>query len=203
MRFRSIIRLDLWADGDDYMPVSFPVTPVAAEALAIQPSLPVSRAMKKNVSNRGDQAIRPAKCADSNANKLCTGASPEPGRSRVVHLQSRTVLSAFDQGMPLIENSVFKIHAGRRVKPGQAESHADETDIFYIIQGEATLVTGGTIINGKEIEPNEVRGDGITGGTTVTLQTGDIIIVPPGTPHWFKQIKAGPFLYYTVKSIEQ
>ena len=70
--------------------------------------------------------------------------------------------------------------------------------IFIIVEGEATFVTGGTMVDGKTIAPDELRGRTIEGGETRQLAKGDVIIVPNGVPHWFKEI-SGPFLYYTVK----
>jgi mannose-6-phosphate isomerase-like protein (cupin superfamily) len=64
--------------------------------------------------------------------------------------------------------------------------------------GSATLVTGGTMVGGKTIEPNEVRGDSISGGETRTIARGDVITVPNGTPHWFESV-SGPLTYYVVK----
>ena len=127
----------------------------------------------------------------------------EPGRGEVIHLNSNVVGGAFAKGTSLVENSLFQIHASRRADPGVAELHAHETDIFYVLQGEAELVTGGTMVNRTDIRPGQTRGDAIVGGDVVTLRPGDIIIIPAGTPHWFRQIKTAPFLYYTVKAIER
>ena len=58
--------------------------------------------------------------------------------------------------------------------------------------------TGGTAVEAKEIEPNEIRGSRIEGGDMRKLSKGDVIIVPNNTPHWFKEVD-GAFLYYTIK----
>ena len=50
----------------------------------------------------------------------------------------------------------------------------------------------------QEIEGDEYRGTMIDGGETRQLKKGDVVIVPKGTPHWFKQVD-GTFLYYVVK----
>jgi hypothetical protein len=62
----------------------------------------------------------------------------------------------------------------------------------------ATFVTGGTMGGGKNVEPEEIRGSSIDGGETRTIRPGDLIIVPNGTPHWFKEVPA-PMTYYVVK----
>jgi Cupin len=108
------------------------------------------------------------------------------------------VAAAFAKGTPLIETGDYKIHASRREGPGVAEIHARDTDIAYVIQGSATLVTGGTAVDLKSIAPEELRGTSITGGETRKLVPGDVVVIPNGVPHWFKEVGA-PFLYYVVK----
>jgi glc operon protein GlcG len=53
-------------------------------------------------------------------------------------------------------------------------------------------------VKGRTTAADEIRGESIDGGSTRTLQTGDVVIVPNGTPHWFKEV-GGPLLYYVVK----
>ena len=60
------------------------------------------------------------------------------------------------------------------------------------------VVTGGVAVGAKETAPDEVRGTVIEGGETRRIVKGDVITVPAGTPHWFKEVK-GPIAYYTVK----
>jgi len=108
------------------------------------------------------------------------------------------VEAAFAKGVPLIEVGDYKIHASRREGPGMAEIHTRDTDIAYVLRGSATLVTGGTAVGVKEIGPEELRGTAIQGGETRQLQVGDVVVIPNGVPHWFKEVQA-PFLYYVVK----
>lgn len=108
------------------------------------------------------------------------------------------VSAALVKGRPLIETAAYKIHASRRDAPGKAEVHALDTDIPYILDGAATLVTGGEAVEAKETAPNERRGASITGGASRHLAKGDIVIIPNGVPHQFTEVQ-GPFLYYTVK----
>jgi len=111
---------------------------------------------------------------------------------------SNTVAAAFTKGMPLVENSQFKIHASRREAPGMAEIHVRDTDIIYILEGSATLVTGGTALHQKTVAPDEVRGTEIQNGESRRIGKGDVIVVPNGLPHWFQQVD-GTLLYYVVK----
>jgi mannose-6-phosphate isomerase-like protein (cupin superfamily) len=118
--------------------------------------------------------------------------------SKVMLIQRDQVAAAFAKGMPLVEVGDYKIHASRREGRGMAEVHTRDTDIAYVLQGSATLVTGGTAVDLKSIGPEELRGSGIRGGETRTLEPGDVVIIPNGIPHWFKEVST-PFLYYVVK----
>lgn len=119
-------------------------------------------------------------------------------RADVAYLKSDSVQAAFMKGSPLLETGTYKIHASRRDADGQAEVHVRDTDIVYVLDGTATLVTGGQVVNGKTTARDEQRGDAIVGGQTQHLIKGDVVVVPNGTPHLFKDVTA-PFLYYVVK----
>lgn len=86
-----------------------------------------------------------------------------------------------------------------RTKSGQAELHSASADTFFVIQGHATLVTGGTIINphGKE----EVRGDSVLHGVSVELRTGDVVHIPVDTPHQLLLDGSASFVYVLVKTL--
>ena len=116
----------------------------------------------------------------------------------VRYLGHDEVAAAFAKGKPMIEVRDYKIHASRREGPGLVEVHTRDTDIAYVLQGSATLVTGGSAVGLKEIATEELRGSAIRGGETRQLNPGDVVVIPNGTPHWFKEVKA-PFLYYVVK----
>ncbi|MCG3119483.1 MAG: hypothetical protein ALAOOOJD_01892 [bacterium] len=120
--------------------------------------------------------------------------------SAVTFMDSKTVAAAFVKGQPLVENGQYKVHASHRDGPGKSEVHEHETDIIYVLEGTATFVTGGKVVDGQMIAPGEIRGAGIDGGEMRKLVKGDLVIVPQGVPHWFKDLKA-PFNYYVVKSL--
>jgi quercetin dioxygenase-like cupin family protein len=123
-------------------------------------------------------------------------AGPTP--PSVTTIPGAEVSAAFVKGRPLIETADYKVHASRRDAPGQAEIHTLDTDILYVVDGAATLVTGGEAVEVKETAPNERRGASITGGASRALVKGDIVIIPNGVPHQFTGVQ-GAFLYYTVK----
>ncbi|HET9062068.1 MAG TPA: cupin domain-containing protein, partial [Candidatus Binatia bacterium] len=83
-------------------------------------------------------------------------------------------------------------------KPGEAEVHRRDTDVIYVLGGTATIVTGGEVVEGREVEHGELRGREIRGGETRRLAAGDVLVVPNGIPHWFSAVDA-PFTYYVVK----
>jgi quercetin dioxygenase-like cupin family protein len=117
---------------------------------------------------------------------------------RVTLIGSDQTNAAFMKGQPLVETSGYKVHASRREAPGMAEIHTLDTDIIYVLDGTATVITGGTAAGTKEVATNELRGPAIEGGTAQRLAKGDVFIVPNGVPHQFTEVSA-PFLYYVVK----
>ena len=108
--------------------------------------------------------------------------------------------AAGDTGSVLVEDPDFRVLASRRDKPGQSEAHATDTDIFVVIDGQATIVVGGKMIDSKEISPGELRGSGIEGGTRYLLEKGVVLTIPRNTPHWVRETRPG-FRYYVIKSI--
>ena len=119
---------------------------------------------------------------------------------QVTYFEKDKVANAFAKGAVLFDNSdKYMVHASHRDKAGVAEVHEKDADIIYVLEGSATFVTGGTVIDPKPTAPGEIRGKEITGGETRQLGKGDVIIVPAGTPHWFKEVPA-PLNYYVVKA---
>jgi mannose-6-phosphate isomerase-like protein (cupin superfamily) len=118
--------------------------------------------------------------------------------SPVTYLPAQQVSEAFTKGMPLVRGTNYKIDASHRDEPGVVEVHTRDTDLIYMLEGTATLVTGGTVIDAKSIEPEEIRGRESHGGESRTITKGDVVVIPNGTPHWFKEIN-GLIDYYVVK----
>lgn len=138
--------------------------------------------------------------AIAGANAFKTPTAAAEGHA-VSYFDAKDVKAAFDKGAVLFDGSDgsnYMVHASRREKPGMAEVHTLDTDVIYVLDGTATFVTGGSVVGGTEVAPNEIRGASIDGGETRQLKKGDVITVAAGTPHWFKEVSA-PFLYYVVK----
>src|SRR3990172_1503396 len=117
---------------------------------------------------------------------------------KVTYFEKGKGSGAFSKGVPLLEIANYKIHASRRTEPGMAEVHVKDADIIYVLEGSATFITGGMVVDGKTTAQDEIRGKEKSGGDTYNITKGDVIIVPAGTPHWFKAVQ-GPLLYYVVK----
>lgn len=127
-------------------------------------------------------------------------ALQQAGSRSVSYFDSAKVAAAFEKGAVLFDDSdKYMVHASRREKPGLVEVHDDDADILYVLDGEATVVTGGRLLDGKMTASGEIRGSNLEGGDTRIVRKGDVMIIPAGTPHWFKAV-TNPFTYYVVKA---
>jgi quercetin dioxygenase-like cupin family protein len=141
---------------------------------------------------------------------LVTGAVLIAGAALRVSAQSNgvtfigheKVAEAIAKGGGLVSAPNLSVSGNHRAEPGQVEVHDKETDILYIIEGQATFVTGGTMVGGRQTGPGQQRGTNIQGGETRHLQKGDVVVIPAGVPHWFKEVSP-TVNYYTVKVIKQ
>jgi quercetin dioxygenase-like cupin family protein len=133
-------------------------------------------------------------------NAYAAAAAAAPVAATVHYYRAENVAKSFAEGAVLYAEpgTNYMIHTSRRVAPGMAEVHTQDTDLIHVLEGSATFVTGGTVIEPRNIAADEIRGARIDGGETRVLAKGDVIIVPAGTPHWFMDVR-GPVLYYTVK----
>jgi glc operon protein GlcG len=121
-----------------------------------------------------------------------------PPATAATFIAAKAVSTAFAKGVPLLETGGYKVHASRRVEPGQAEIHTLDTDVIYVVDGSATLVTGGKAIDAKEIAPNETRGTKIEGGQEHQISKGEVIVIPNGVPHQFTAV-TGELHYFVCK----
>jgi mannose-6-phosphate isomerase-like protein (cupin superfamily) len=152
-------------------------------ALAVA-GLPVSDAVAKG------GAPGPARFLDAAALRRAIRAAPEevPGQPGLYSLR----LSGGAPGEPVVLGI-------RRTAPTRSEVHAGFADVWYVLAGAATLVTGGAILGGEETVSGEFRGRGINGGEARRVQPGDFVVVPPRVPHWVSRVGPGELLYFVVK----
>jgi glc operon protein GlcG len=116
----------------------------------------------------------------------------------VTYFDAKQVAASFAKATTLVKGDSYRIVTGRRVQPGEVEIHTLDTDLIYVVQGTATLVTGGTPSEPRHTAANEIRAKSSRGGKPYRLAKGDVIIVPKGTPHWFETV-SGTFDYLTIK----
>lgn len=105
------------------------------------------------------------------------------------------------KGGTLVTAPNLSVSVNTRTGPGQVEVHDKETDTMHVLEGSATLVTGGTVIGGKVTAPGQLRGAEIKDGQSHHMTKGDVIVVPAGVPHWFKEVPQS-INYYVVKVIK-
>jgi mannose-6-phosphate isomerase-like protein (cupin superfamily) len=90
---------------------------------------------------------------------------------------------------PILSLAPYRASLEYRAAVGPAAVHEKEAEFFYVIDGSATLVTGGKLAGEKRQNPTNLSGTGIDGGQARDVSKGDFIVVPEGTPHWFSAIK--------------
>jgi mannose-6-phosphate isomerase-like protein (cupin superfamily) len=86
-----------------------------------------------------------------------------------------------------------------RTQSGQAELHEKFADFYVVVAGNATLVSGGKMVDGKTTAPGEVRGDSIQDGKETKLKKGDVVHIPADIPHQLLLTKGDTFQYFIVK----
>ena len=118
---------------------------------------------------------------------------------------SRTMVSAADvagmiakakaerKDQPLIAQSMiqlapYNVSLEYRASVGNAAVHETEAELFYVVDGSATLVTGGKLTNETRPNAENLQGSGIEGGVSRHVAKGDFIMVPEKTAHWFSAI---------------
>jgi uncharacterized protein GlcG (DUF336 family)/sugar lactone lactonase YvrE/mannose-6-phosphate isomerase-like protein (cupin superfamily) len=104
----------------------------------------------------------------------------------------------FRTGGIVVDAGRYKIDAGRREAPGEVEYHEDTVDVMHVVSGTATVVTGGEMVDAREVGPGELRAPAVRGGTPHALSEGDVLAIPNGVPHQFVDV-SDPFLYFVVK----
>ncbi len=128
-------------------------------------------------------------------------AAAQSGNSGVTHVDPDKVAAALAKGGPLVTAPDLLVSGSHREAAGQVEVHDKETDVLYVVDGEATFVTGGTMVGGKVSRPGQWLGSDITGGQTYHVVKGDVFVVPAGVPHWFKEVPKS-ISYFVVKVLK-
>jgi uncharacterized protein GlcG (DUF336 family) len=158
-----------------------------ARAVPLQGGMPILR----DGQVVGAIGVSGASSADEDQELATIGANalaaPNGRANGATLFTSEDVRQKFQTGGLLLETPAYKIDAGRRSGPGAPELHESEVDVMRVVEGSATVVTGG-----------EIKGDRIEGGKAHKVAEGDVIAIPSGVPHQFVEA-TDPFLYFVVK----
>src|ERR1700728_4874192 len=107
------------------------------------------------------------------------------------------VTEVMSKGGPIVSDPGLVVLAQRR-EAGPVEYHDHTNHVFIMVEGEATLVVGGTMSDPKPPAPKQRRPPSRDGGTIYHLSKGDVITIPAKTPHWFKEVPTKTVAYYAV-----
>jgi mannose-6-phosphate isomerase-like protein (cupin superfamily) len=95
------------------------------------------------------------------------------------------------------QNDLFML--SHREADGIVEWHETQADVFFVQSGSATLLVGGNMVGGETTEPHEKRNGTIEGGMRHKLSPGDVIRIPPKTPHQILLDGSKEFTYFVIK----
>jgi mannose-6-phosphate isomerase-like protein (cupin superfamily) len=107
------------------------------------------------------------------------------------------VTEVMAKGGSIVSDPGLVVLAQRR-QAGEVEYHERTNHVFVMVEGEATLVVGGTMVNARRTAPDQMRAPSVDGGTTYHMAKGDVITIPAKTPHWFKDVPTKTVAYYAV-----
>ena len=96
---------------------------------------------------------------------------------------------------PIANTDQYRVNIVHREKSAGALAHAGNTELHYIIEGSGVVVTGGEVVRGAAGTPATIKG-----GETHAVKKGDVIIVPPGSGHWYKEVTT-PITYLEVRFV--
>jgi len=117
----------------------------------------------------------------------------------VTYVHHDKVTATMAKGGAIIEDHGLRVLAQRR-GAGEVEVHEKTNHVFIIVEGEATFVTGGTLVGAKDTAPGQIRASSVQGGETHRLTKGDVITVPAKTAHWFKEVPTKTVAYYAINT---
>ena len=117
----------------------------------------------------------------------------------VTYVPNSKVTEVMTKGGEIVNDKGLIILANRRTA-GEVEVHDKTNHIFIIVEGEATFVTGGTLVGAKNTAPGQIRASSVQGGQTHQLRKGDVITVPAKTPHWWKDVSTKTIAYYAINT---
>jgi mannose-6-phosphate isomerase-like protein (cupin superfamily) len=91
-------------------------------------------------------------------------------------------------GAKLLKSGPYDTHLEYRTAVHGGAIHERDSELFYVLEGSGTLMSGGKLVDPKRANPTNINGSRVEGGTARKVAKGDTFIVPAGTPHWFSAI---------------
>jgi mannose-6-phosphate isomerase-like protein (cupin superfamily) len=96
-------------------------------------------------------------------------------------------------GVPTVAENIlalapYNANLEYRTAVGPSALHKHEAELFYVLEGTGTIVTGGKLVNEKPTDAENLNGTAIEGGTSRPVAKGDLILVPENTPHWYSKV---------------
>ena len=128
-------------------------------------------------------------------------AGAQGGGAGGIHIDPAKVAAALAKGGSLVTRPDLLVSGSHRDAAGKVEVHDKETDVLYVVEGEATFVFGGQMVGGKVTSPGQWQGTDITGGETHRIAKGEVFVIPAGIPHWFKEVPKS-VSYFVVKVLK-
>jgi glc operon protein GlcG len=169
-----------------------------ARAVPLQGGMPVVR----DGHVIGAVGVSGASSADEDQELAVLGAdalsADDGSHNGAAFFDGQAVMRRFATGGLLLDAGAYKLDAGRRESPGEVEYHAHTVDVMHVVQGTATVLTGGEMEGVRSAGDGELRADSMSGGHPHELAAGDVLAIPAGVPHQFTRV-SDPFLYFVVK----
>jgi mannose-6-phosphate isomerase-like protein (cupin superfamily) len=129
-----------------------------------------------------------AQSAAPPAPKLFAGAGDVTALIAKAKAERKPDQANFSQ--PIVRLAPYSANLEYRVGSVNAPAsvHEKEAEMFYVVEGTGTMVTGGKLVDERRTNPANLSGTKIEGGESRKLVKGDFLIVPAGTPHWITGI---------------
>ena len=110
-------------------------------------------------------------------------AAPMITASEVAAMIAKQPADKNSLGQQMLQLGPYNVNMEHRVMGQAAAVHEKEAELFYVIEGSATMVTGGKLVEEKRTNETNLTGSSIQGGVSKKIGKGDWIMVPEGVPH--------------------
>jgi mannose-6-phosphate isomerase-like protein (cupin superfamily) len=127
------------------------------------------------------------------------GSQPAPtDRTKASHMSAAALDAALaklptdrpSSSVRIFSFAPYNVNVERRLPQAQGASlHEAQAELFYVVDGSATLLTGGKLV-GETRNGTNLQGKSIEGGTAQKFGKGDFLIVPSGVAHQFVDIQS-------------